>query len=256
MAKRISRRLSIIKYLLFTVAFLLVTVSLLSLFVFKYANFVSDKVLGASTSPVQSTLLCGTCGGSIVLQKEGTNPKNWGATCVPKGAEKNMRYIGFVSCVINRELIVYVTDGNGKPSNVPLNNKVQIYSGGSKPEKLIGVITNSQWSMTLPSDTGYWLVVNYTPDYSIVFVGGDVPPAGFDSKHYRYIHPLGADITGVTVEFKKALTIPTPTPKLTKCAYSCAYYTKCATTNVVPSNCSSVYPNTVCCKSIISTPTK
>jgi len=45
MAKRISRRQSIIKYLLFTVAFLLVTVSLLSLFVFKYANFVSDKVL-------------------------------------------------------------------------------------------------------------------------------------------------------------------------------------------------------------------
>jgi hypothetical protein len=249
MAKRGSKRKSIIKYLLFTVVALLVTVSLLSLFVFKYANFASNNVvLGANTGPVSTTLLCGSCAGSIVLQKEGTNSKNWGAKCVPAGTEKNMKYVGFISCVVNHKLIVYVADSNGAPISVPLNNKLQVYSGGSKPEKLIGVITGSQWSMDLPSSNGYWIMVNNTPDYSVAFVGGDVPSAGLDSSHYRYIHPLGAEVTGVTVEFKK-VTTAILSPVKSNCQYSCLYNTKCPAANVVPSNCSTVYPGSVCCKS-------
>lgn len=217
MAKRTSKRKNVIKYLLFTVVALLVTVSLLSLFVYKFANFASNNVvLGASTSPVLSTLLCGSCSGSIVLQKEGTNPKNWGASCVPAGAEKTIKNIGFVSCVVNRKLMVYITDNSGKPMIVPA--KVMVYSGGSKPEKFITSIYNvSQWSMNLPSDTGYWLVVP-SQGYSVTFIGGDVPPAGLDSKVYRYIHPLNSDVTGVTVEFKKVVT---PTPSVTQPVTAC-----------------------------------
>jgi len=110
MAKRTSQRQSIIKYLLFTVAFLLVTVSLLSLFVFKYANFVSDKVLGASTINTNSaafahTLTCGQCASStksmvIVLQKLGTNSKEWGAKCMPLESLKGSSYIAYIACPV------------------------------------------------------------------------------------------------------------------------------------------------------------
>lgn len=99
MARKSSQDKNLIKYLLLTVAVLLVTVSLLSIFVFKYTNLISDSVLGARVeSPSSSTLLCGTCKGSIVLQKEGDDPKNWGAKCVKKEALENSTYIGYLTC--------------------------------------------------------------------------------------------------------------------------------------------------------------
>jgi hypothetical protein len=101
MAKKSSQRKGIIEYLLFTVVILLVTVSLLSLFVFKYTNLVSDHVLGARTESLPSnTLLCGTCHGVIILQKDGTNSKNWGAKCVTKDAFKNLTYVAYLICPV------------------------------------------------------------------------------------------------------------------------------------------------------------
>jgi hypothetical protein len=102
MAKRSSRRQNIIKYLLFTVIALLVTVSLLSLFVFKYANFSTENVvLGASTGPTLSGLFCGTChNGSIVLQKDGTNPQTWGARCVSMEKLSTIKYLAYITCPV------------------------------------------------------------------------------------------------------------------------------------------------------------
>ena len=100
MAKKSSQNRNVIKYLLFTVMVLLVTVSLLSLFIFKYTNLVSDSVLGAYVTPPSATLLCATCPGIIVLQKEGTNPKNWGAKCVTQQSLKNLTYIAYLVCPI------------------------------------------------------------------------------------------------------------------------------------------------------------
>lgn len=98
MARKSSQENNVIKYLLFTVIVLLVTVSLLSLFVFKYTNLVSDNVLGASVKVLPSTLLCGTCPGSIILQKDSTNPKTWGAKCVTPQAFKTSTYIAYLVC--------------------------------------------------------------------------------------------------------------------------------------------------------------
>lgn len=101
MAKKDSKRKSVIKYLLFTVVILLVTVSLLSLFVYKYANFASNNVvLGAHIGPVVSSLLCGACTGSIVLQKDDVNPKNWGARCIPTEKLNSIKYLAFISCPV------------------------------------------------------------------------------------------------------------------------------------------------------------
>jgi hypothetical protein len=98
MARKSSQSKSVFKYLLFTVIVLLVTVSLLSLFVFKYTNLVSDNVLGASIKAPPATLLCGVCPGSIILQKDGTNPKNWGAKCVTPQAFKTSTYVAYLTC--------------------------------------------------------------------------------------------------------------------------------------------------------------
>jgi hypothetical protein len=101
MAKKTNHRKNIIRYLLFTVIALLITVSLLSLFVFKYANFASNNVvLGASTGPSVSGLFCGTCKGSIVLQKDGTDPRNWGAKCVATEKLNTIKYLAYISCPI------------------------------------------------------------------------------------------------------------------------------------------------------------
>jgi hypothetical protein len=256
MAKRISQRKSVIKYLLFTVVTLLVTVSLLSLFVFKYANFVSDKVLGANTSPVSTTLLCSACKGVIVLQKDPKNLMNSGAKCVSLEASKTVPTTGKISCIADHKLIIYVTDENGKPINVPPINKVQVYSdvNGNGPEKLMGVVTHSQWSATLPNYGAYWIVVNNTQDYAITFVGGSTSPIGkLDNNHYRYVS-LTAEVTGVTIKFKKMTTI-TQSPIKSDCKYSCLYNTKCTSANIVPSNCGTVYPGSVCCKAELNTPT-
>lgn len=98
MARKSSQDKSVIKYLLLTVAVLLVTVSLLSIFVFKYTNLVSDSVLGARATASPSTLLCGTCKGSIILQKEDTNPKSWGAKCVTQEALTSSIYVAYLTC--------------------------------------------------------------------------------------------------------------------------------------------------------------
>lgn len=100
MAKKSSQGKSVIKYLLFTVAALLVTVSLLSLFVFKYTNLVSDNVLGAHVEALPSVLLCDTCRGIIVLQKDGTNPKNWGAKCVTQETFGKISYVAYLICPV------------------------------------------------------------------------------------------------------------------------------------------------------------
>jgi hypothetical protein len=101
MVKRSSQEKSIVRYLLFTVIVLLVTVSLLSIFVFKYTNLVSDNVLGAHIEPLPSSsaLLCGTCRGVIILQKDGTNSKNWGAKCVTQQAfNSSSNYLAYLIC--------------------------------------------------------------------------------------------------------------------------------------------------------------
>jgi len=105
MAKRTSNRKNVIKYLLFTVVALLVTVSLLSLFVYKFANFASNNVvLGANVGPAQSTITCESCAQSvkgnvgIMLQQNNTNPKIWGATCATAEMLKNIRHIDYIYC--------------------------------------------------------------------------------------------------------------------------------------------------------------
>jgi len=109
MAKKSSQNKNVINYLFFTVIVLLVTVSLLSLFVFKYTNLVSDKVLGASTVSVNKevafsrNLTCGMCAVSsksmvIVLQKDGTNSKSWGARCVSQEVLAKSTYIAYLTC--------------------------------------------------------------------------------------------------------------------------------------------------------------
>jgi hypothetical protein len=101
MAKKSTQGQSVIKYLLFTVVVLLVTVSLLSLFVFKYTNLVSDSVLGARIESLPSnTLLCGTCHGVIILQKDGTNSRTWGAKCVTPEAFNSASYIAYLICPV------------------------------------------------------------------------------------------------------------------------------------------------------------
>jgi len=106
MAKRSSRRQNIIKYLLFTVVVLLVTVSLLSLFVFKYANFSTENVvLGASTGPVQASLTCVICAQSvkgnaaIILQQTG-DATNWGARCISADKLSTVRYLAYITCPV------------------------------------------------------------------------------------------------------------------------------------------------------------
>ena len=103
MAKKSSQEKSIIKYLLFTVIVLLLTVSLLSIFVFKYTNLVSDNVLGAHVEPLPSSLalLCGTCRGVIILQKDGTNSRNWGAKCITQQAfNSSSNYLAYLICPV------------------------------------------------------------------------------------------------------------------------------------------------------------
>jgi hypothetical protein len=100
MAKKSTQGQSVIKYLLFTVVVLLVTVSLLSLFIFKYTNLVSDSVLGAHVEALPSALLCNTCRGVIVLQKDGTNPKNWGAKCVTQETFGKISYVVYLICPV------------------------------------------------------------------------------------------------------------------------------------------------------------
>jgi hypothetical protein len=105
MAKRTAQRKNIIKYLLFTVVTLLVTVSLLSLFVYKFANFASNNVvLGANVGPDQTSVTCGSCAQSakgtvgIMLQQNETNPKTWGAVCATEEMLKAVRHIDYISC--------------------------------------------------------------------------------------------------------------------------------------------------------------
>jgi hypothetical protein len=104
MAKKSSHRKSVIKYLLFAVVALLVTVSLLSLFVFKYATFVSDSVLGAYVGPAPSAVTCENCAqfakGSvaIILQQNGTDPKKWGAMCATEGMLKTVKFVYKIAC--------------------------------------------------------------------------------------------------------------------------------------------------------------
>jgi hypothetical protein len=111
MAKRNSTRKNVIKYFLFTIIVLLVTVSLLSLFVFKYANFASNNVvLGANTTNTNSaafthTLTCGQCFNStksmvIVLQKLGVNSKEWGAKCMPLESLNGSSYVAYIACPV------------------------------------------------------------------------------------------------------------------------------------------------------------
>ena len=101
MAKKSTQGQNVIKYLLFTVVVLLVTVSLLSIFVFKYTNLVSNSVLGARVESLPSTtLLCGTCRGVIILQKEGINPKTWGAKCVTQEAFNSASYVAYLICPV------------------------------------------------------------------------------------------------------------------------------------------------------------
>jgi len=108
MAKKSTQGKSVIKYLLFTVIVLLVTVSLLSLFVYRYTNLVSDSVLGASTVNINKTVLlqnltCGMCAKPnknmvIVLQKTGTNSREWGARCVAPENLNSLSYIAYIIC--------------------------------------------------------------------------------------------------------------------------------------------------------------
>ncbi len=101
MAKKSAQNKSVIKYLLFTVIVLLVTVSLLSLVVFKYTNLGSDSVLGAHVEPMPAALLCGACHGVIVLQKEGANPRSWGAKCVTQTDFHNLsNYLAYLVCPV------------------------------------------------------------------------------------------------------------------------------------------------------------
>jgi hypothetical protein len=101
MAKRPSQEKSVIKYLLFTVIVLLVTVSLLSIFVFKYTNLVSDSVLGVHVESLPPTLLCGACRGVIILEKQGINPKDWGARCITQQAfNSSSNYLAYLICPV------------------------------------------------------------------------------------------------------------------------------------------------------------
>jgi hypothetical protein len=157
MAKRSAQRKGVVKYLFFAVATLLIIVSLLSLFIFKYTNLISDNVLGANIGPIVTpmsiNLTCESCSrtmkGSvaIILQQNGTRSATWGAMCATQQ------------------------------------------------------------------------MLNTT----------------------KFVYKIGCPVA-----------TPTPVPVKNNCSYGCAYNTKCATANVVPSNCSSIYPNTVCCKSLIN----
>jgi hypothetical protein len=106
MAKRTRKKFNLIRYLLFTVIVLLVTVSLLSLFVFKYANFTSSEnvVLGASIIPNPPSVTCESCAQSvkgsvgIILQRSGTDVKSWGAKCATQEMLNTVKYITFMAC--------------------------------------------------------------------------------------------------------------------------------------------------------------
>ena len=141
MARRTAKRKGLIKYLLVTVIALLVVVSLLSLFVFKSINSSLDNVLGASTTSVlhpgstAASLTCQYCAQftkgnvAIVLQKEGTDSRTWGAKCMLQTNLSNAKnVISYILCptptVIKKPIITPIPEHRPSPFPTHITNPI------------------------------------------------------------------------------------------------------------------------------------